>query len=90
MSYYSSFTETVVTIINSIFENNKGTLWGKPGHGGAIYFFGPGILNVANTTFKNNFVNSSFGNGGAVYLAGNSKLAIFDNCKFINYSVCSV
>lgn len=52
MSYYSSFTETVVTIINSIFENNKGTLWGKPGHGGAIYFFGPGILNVANTTFK--------------------------------------
>ncbi len=23
------FTETVVTIINSIFENNKGTLWGK-------------------------------------------------------------
>ena len=86
MSYYSSFTETVVTIINSIFENNKGTLWGKPGHGGAIYFFGPGILNVANTTFKNNFVNSSFGNGGAVYLAGNSKLAIFDNCKFINNS----
>ena len=83
ISYYS-YTETTLTITNSVFENN--TANGKPNYGGAIYFGGSGVLNVANTTFKNNCIGSIYGDGGAVYLANNAKSATFDKCKFINNS----
>lgn len=82
-----TYFATNLNVIGSTFNNNK-NIQSMGGFGAAIYF-GYGILNVTDSVFTNNSVNSTgydgfAAHGGAVYLYSNTPAAYFDRCTFIN------
>ena len=76
---YSNNGSAILTVSNSLFENNTSD---KDG-GGAIYgYTGTGaacIVTVSNTTFRN---NTSTTNGGALYFTGEKGDQKVTNCVF--------
>ena len=70
-------TDSTITIDGATFENNYAT----NGHGGAVYATAS-ALNVSNSTFKKNYVESAGEkNGGALGMNTNT-VAQINNCTF--------
>ena len=80
----ASGSKSVVDVQNSIFDSNF-VEYDWSGRGAAISAGASDLeLNVVNTTFKNNYINASITQGGAIYGHTNFESFVFDNCIFMN------